>query len=207
MFELPPAGGEAASKALLVLHGWGANQHDLVPLAQSLKLADFHCFFPDAPYDVPGTGGVGKGWFTFPLTESSERERVASREILISHLEGIKAKGFGSDQIILLGFSQGAGMCLDVMLHWDEKVAAVVALSGFLMDGDRVRGRSDLATEIPIFAAHGLYDPILPFQRSKESLHVLKKAGFELTWREYPMAHQIVPDEIDDIREFLLRET
>jgi phospholipase/carboxylesterase len=70
-----------------------------------------------------------------------------------------------------------------------------------------VRGRSYLATEIPIFAAHGLYDPILPFQRSKESLHVLKKAGFELTWREYPMAHQIVPDEIDDIREFLLRET
>ena len=132
---------------------------------------------------------------------------MTSREILISHLEGIKAKGFGSDQIVLLGFSQGAGMCLDVMLHWDEKVAAVVALSGFLMDGDRVRGRSDLATEIPIFAAHGLYDPILPFQRSKESLHVLKKAGFELTWREYPMAHQIVPDEIDDIREFLLRET
>lgn len=207
MVELPPAGGGAANKALLVLHGWGANQHDLVPLAQSLKLTDFHCFFPDAPYDVPGTGGTGKGWFTFPLTKSSERERVASREILMSHLDEIKRKGFHPDEIVLLGFSQGAGMCLDVMLHWDEKVAAVVALSGFLMDENKAKGRDELAKEVPIFAAHGLYDPILPFQKSKESLHVLKEAGFDLTWREYPMAHQIVPDEIDDIREFLLSET
>ena len=204
MIELPPVEGEAI-KALLVLHGWGANQHDLVPLAQSLKLENCYCFFPNAPYDVPGTGGEGKGWFTFPLNETSERERKASREILFSHLDDIQGKGFRSDQIVLLGFSQGAGMCLDLMLNWNRNVGAVVSLSGFLMDGEQVKKHSSLPTNTPVFAAHGLYDPILPLERSKASVQVLEEGGFDLTWREYPMAHQIVPDEIDDIRTFLNR--
>lgn len=204
MIELPPR-KHPAEGALIVLHGWGANQHDLVPLAQSLKLPSFHCFFPDAPYDVPGTGGVGKGWFTFPLSERSERERLASREILMLYLDEIQAKGFRSDQIVLLGFSQGAGMCLDVMLHSNRQVGAVVSLSGFLMDGEGMKRRNDLPVTTPIFAAHGLHDPILPFHKSKESIHVLKDAGFDLTWREYPMVHQIVPIEIEHVRQFLLQ--
>ena len=206
MIEVPSTEGEA-NKALLVLHGWGANQHDLVPLAQSLKLTNCHCFFPNAPYDVPGTGGAGKGWFTLPLNESSEREREASREILFSHLDEIQAKGFRTDQIVLLGFSQGAGMCFDLMLNWTMKVGAVVSLSGFLMNGEQVKERSSLPSDTPVFAAHGLYDPILPFERSKASVQILEECGFDLTWREYPMAHQIIPNEIDDIRTFINKPT
>jgi phospholipase/carboxylesterase len=204
LIELPPAEGEA-TKALLVLHGWGANQHDLVPLAQSLKVENCHYFFPNAPCDVPGTGGMGKGWFTFPLNESSERERKASREILFTCLDEIQRKGFGCNQIVLLGFSQGGGMCLDLMLNWTMKVGSVVSLSGFLMDGEQIKERRSLPTDTPVFAAHGLYDPILPLERSKASVQILEECGFDLTWREYPMAHQIVPDEIDDIRTFINR--
>ncbi len=202
MIELPPEKGEA-TKALLVLHGWGANQHDLVPLTKSLNLENCYCFFPNAPYDVEGTGGEGKGWFTFPLNKSFEQEREVSREILFSHLDEIQGKNFRSEQIVLLGFSQGAGMCLDLMLNWNKNVGAVVSLSGFLMDGEQVKNHSSLPTDTPIFAAHGLYDPILPLETSKASVQVLEECGFNLTWREYPMAHQIVPDEIDDIRTFL----
>ena len=189
-----------------MLHGWGANQHDLVPLAQSLKLENCQSFFPNAPYDVLGTGGAGKGWFTFPLNENSEQEKEASRETLFSHLDEIQGKGFRADQIVLLGFSQGAGMCLDLMLNWTKKVSAVVSLRGFLMDEEGAKKRRDsLPTDIPVFAAHGLYDSILPLERSKASVQILEECGFNLTWREYRMAHQIVPDEIDDIRMFINR--
>mgnify|MGYP001492761739 CR=1 FL=1 len=197
--ELPPTEGKA-NRALIVLHGWGANQHDLIPLAQSLKQPSTHCFFPNAPFDVSGTG---KGWFSFPMNENSKRERIKSRETLISLVNDVQEKGFTSKEIVLVGFSQGAGMCLDVMLHMKTPIGAVVALSGFLMDGENMKSREDLPTETPIFAAHGLYDPILPLKKSKETLHTLKESGFSLTWREYPIAHEISNDEIGDICVFL----
>ena len=197
--ELPPTEGKA-NRALIILHGWGANQHDLIPLAQSLKQPSTHCFFPNAPFDVSGTG---KGWFSFPMNENSKRERIKSRETLISLVNDVQEKGFTPKEIVLVGFSQGAGMCLDVMLHMKTPIGAVVALSGFLMDGENMKGREDLPTETPIFAAHGLYDPILPLKQSKETLHTLKESGFSLTWREYPIAHEISNDEIGDICVFL----
>ena len=200
--ELPPTEGKA-NRALIVLHGWGANQHDLIPLAQSLKQPSTHCFFPNAPFDVSGTGGTGKGWFSFPMNENSKRERIKSRETLISLVNDVQEKGFTSKEIVLVGFSQGAGMCLDVMLHKKTPIGAVVALSGFLMDGENMKGREDLPTETPIFAAHGLYDPILPLKQSKETLHTLKESGFSLTWREYHIAHEISNDEIGDVCVFL----
>ena len=200
--ELPPTEGKA-NRALIVLHGWGANQHDLIPLAQSLKQPSTHCFFPNAPFDVSGTGGTGKGWFSFPMNENSKRERIKSRETLISLVNDVQEKGFTSKEIVLVGFSQGAGMCLDVMLHMKTPIGAVVALSGFLMDGEKMKSREDLPTETPIFAAHGLYDPILPLKQSKETLHILKESGFSLTWREYPIAHEISNDEIGDVCVFL----
>ena len=202
VIELPLAEGKA-NRALIVLHGWGANQHDLIPLVQSLNLPSPHCFFPNAPFDVPGTGGTGKGWFSFPLNEDSEQERIKSRETLFSLVNNVQEKGFSPKEIVLVGFSQGAGMCLDVMLHMKTPIGAVVALSGFLMDGENVKSREDLPTETPIFAAHGLYDPILPLKQSKETLHTLKESGFSLTWREYPIAHEISNDEIGDICVFL----
>ncbi|MCS5659573.1 MAG: dienelactone hydrolase family protein, partial [Dehalococcoidia bacterium] len=137
------------------------------------------------------------------LNEDSEQERIKSRETLISLVNNVQEKGFTSKEIVLVGFSQGAGMCLDVMLHMKTPIGAVVALSGFLMDGEKMKSREDLPTETPIFAAHGLYDPILPLKQSKETLHTLKELGFSLTWQEYPIAHEISHDEIGDICVFL----
>ncbi|HJL84553.1 MAG TPA: dienelactone hydrolase family protein [Candidatus Marinimicrobia bacterium] len=202
MIELPSTDSPAKG-ALIVLHGWGANQHDLVPFVQNLGLKGTHSFFPDGLFDVPGTGGVGRGWFSFPLNENSERERMKSREMLFSLVNDVQKKGFTPKEIVLVGFSQGAGMCLDVMLHLKTPIGAVVALSGFLMDGEKVKSREDLPTETPIFAAHGLYDPILPLKQSKETLHTLKESGFSLTWKEYPIAHEISYDETGDICVFL----
>ena len=200
--ELPPTEGRS-NRAMIVLHGWGANQHDLIPLAQSLKQPSTHCFFPNAPFDVPGTGGTGKGWFSFPPTDKSQEERTESREELKILLNKVSEQGFDYSSIIIMGFSQGAAMALDVMLNIEHRVGAVIALSGFLMNEGDVQSQSKSPIKTPVFAAHGLYDPILPFEQSKRSLQALKDAGFDLTWREYQMAHEIVPEEVDAIKDFL----
>jgi len=200
--ELPPTKGKA-NRAMIVLHGWGANQHDLIPLAQSLKQPSTHCFFPNAPFDVPGTGGTGKGWFSFPPTDKSQEERTESREKLKILLNKVSEQGFDYSSIIIMGFSQGAAMALDVMLNVEHGVGAVICLSGFLMNEGEIQSQTNNPKTTPVFAAHGLYDPILPFEQSKRSLQVLKEAGFDLTWREYQMEHEIVPEEVDAIQDFL----
>ena len=102
-----------------------------------------------------------------------------------------------------MGFSQGAAMALDVMLNIEHRVRAVICLSGFLMNEGEIQSQTNSPKTTPVFAAHGLYDPILPFEQSKKSLQVLKDAGFDLTWREYQMEHEIVPEEVDAIQDFL----
>ena len=118
-------------------------------------------------------------------------------------LKKVSEQGFDYSSIIIMGFSQGAAMALDVMLNIEHRVRAVICLSGFLMNGGEIQSQTNSPKTTPVFAAHGLYDPILPFKQSKKSLQVLKDAGFDLTWREYQMEHEIVPEEVDAIQDFL----
>ena len=118
-------------------------------------------------------------------------------------LKKVSEQGFDYSSIIIMGFSQGAAMALDVMLNIEHRVRAVICLSGFLMNEGEIQSQKNSAKTTPVFAAHGRYDPILPFEQTKRSLQVLKDAGFDLTWREYQMEHEIVPEEVDAIQDFL----
>jgi phospholipase/carboxylesterase len=53
--------------------------------------------------------------------------------------------------------------------------------------------------------AHGLQDPVVPFQLGDESRRVLEGTGFKVEWHSYPMPHGVCPDEVDDLRAFLKR--
>ena len=190
-------------KAFIVLHGWGANQHDLVPFVRNLNLKNYYSFFPNAPFDVPGTAGTGKGWFSFPINDESENELAQSKVQLLAHINEVEKRGFSLTNIVIMGFSQGAAMALEILLSKRKRIGAVISLSGFLIDGSNFHTLNDAIKQTPIFLAHGQYDTILPFKRAKLSAKALKNAGLKITWREYPMAHEIIADEVEDIRGFL----
>jgi phospholipase/carboxylesterase len=58
---------------------------------------------------------------------------------------------------------------------------------------------------VPIFMAHGTFDPMLPYQLGVATKQAVESAGYAIEWHEYPMAHGVCPEEIADIRAFLLR--
>ena len=190
-------------KAFIVLHGWGANQHDLVPFVRNLNLKNYYSFFPNAPFDVPGTAGTGKGWFSFPINDESENELAQSKVQLLAHINEVEKRGFSLTNIVIMGFSQGAAMALEILLSKRKRIGAVISLSGFLIDGSNFHTLNDAIKQTPIFLAHGQHDTILPLKRAKLSAKALKNAGLKITWREYPMAHEIIADEVEDIRGFL----
>ena len=194
---------EKPDKAFIVLHGWGANQHDLVPFVRNLNLKNYYSFFPNAPFDVPGTAGRGKGWFSFPINDESENELVQSKVQLLAHINEVEKRGFSLTNIVIMGFSQGAAMALEILLSKRKRIGAVISLSGFLIDGSNFHTLNDAIKQTPIFLAHGQHDTILPLKRAKLSAKALKNAGLKITWREYPMAHEIIADEVEDIRGFL----
>ena len=59
--------------------------------------------------------------------------------------------------------------------------------------------------DLPIFMAHGTFDPMIPLARAAQSRDALLALGYPVEWRDYPMPHSVCPEEIADIAAFLLR--
>lgn len=206
MIDIPPPRPPAKGTVVL-LHGWGANSLDVEPLAQSLRLSRIRYLIPEGRVEVPGTGGRGKGWFTFPVSDRSEHERQESMKQVSSILDSLSESGTPAEQTVLMGFSQGASLCLDVAFDYPKSVAGIISLSGFVIPQlqDRIRrvNTDSLPLHIPLFAGHGKLDPIVPMEMGKSSFDVLREKGFEVQWHEYDAGHHVVVEELEDIRAFL----
>jgi phospholipase/carboxylesterase len=125
----------------------------------------------------------------------------SSFELLSSWLESLpEALGFPSDRLVLGGFSQGCVMSYALTLGLESPVRAValIALSGFI---PRVEGfELDLAgRRLPVAIGHGTLDPIISVQFGREARDLLERAGFDVTYRESPMAHSVDPDFLTNL--------
>ena len=107
------------------------------------------------------------------------------------------ARGVATDRIVLAGFSQGGAIAYRVALRYPEKLAGLIALSTYLVDGDELAAeRSDANRDLPIFQAHGTLDPMVTPERGTDSRDRLAALGYQVEWHEYPMAHQVCLEEI-----------
>jgi phospholipase/carboxylesterase len=194
---LPPDG------AIILLHGWGANGKDLLPLAEALRLPRLRYVALEGKIDAPMTGGYGKGWFMFPPTESATEEIKSSRRQIMAAIDRLIDEGISAEKIVLMGFSQGGSMALNILVNSQKKVGAVVVMSGFFLDQEALKQKDNLITETPIFAGHGTHDNLVPLHLAKESILSLNDAGFVVEWHEYPCEHRIMVEELQDIRAFL----
>ena len=201
--------------AVIVLHGLGADGNDFVPVASELALDDVgpvRFVFPHAPV-MPVTLNNGyrmRAWYDILGTElvrqEDERGLRASTAAVEALLAREKARGIPAGRIVLAGFSQGCAMSLMAGLRHGERLAGIVGLSGYLpLAATLAAERSDANALTPIFMAHGQYDNVVPLARGKASADVLRGLGYDVQWREYPMAHSVCMEEIADMNTWLLR--
>ena len=185
----------------MLLHGYGADEHDLLGLAAELK-ASLRAVSLAAPQTLPWGG---RAWYALEQRGGSLGWDPAEvREAAALAIEAVLAVAAEDGRPpLLLGFSQGAGIALLVALQRPELVRGVLSLSG--VPPDRAGGGAANAAVkgLPVFAAHGLHDPLLPIAVGRHTRALLEDAGCDVTWREYPMAHQIVGPELDDARDWL----
>ncbi len=188
---------------VVILHGRGVTGEDLMPLAQWLKLPRLKFVFPHAPLPLPDYPD-GLQWFNLPPGDADDIPK--SRVKLMGLLHALEKAGTSSRSITLMGFSQGAVMTLDVGLRYPRKLKGLIALSGYLHNPPKaVEEKSPASIRTPVFIAHGERDPILPPSGSRRAQAFLRQEGCVVEDHEYDMGHEISPDELSDIRAFLLR--
>jgi phospholipase/carboxylesterase len=201
---------QPVKNTVIWLHGLGADGYDFLPIVDRLNIPNTRFIFPHAPHRPisMNNGYEMRAWYDLyglsmqdKQDEAGMREMQATIEALIAQE---KSKGISAKNIVLAGFSQGGAMALFTALRHQEKLAGILALSTY------VPLKQTLATETnkanantPIFMAHGSFDTVITLDTCKISLDLLHSLHFAVQWHEYPMAHGVCDEEIQDINQFL----
>jgi len=147
-----------------------------------------HGWFPISMGRLPDPGGFAKG-------------AAALRAFLDAALD---FHPVDRRKLVLLGFSQGGVMAYDLALREPERFAGLVALSSWLPDAlaDSLPRQAALA-RLPTLVVHGTRDPMIPVDRGRASRDRLLALGVPTAYREYEMEHEIRPEALRDLVEWL----
>lgn len=202
---------------MLLVHGYGADEHDLAPLAPILDPSGA-CFAvcPRAPIDVEPYGGAA--WYDRDGEGEIEASSFQRSVLLLDQLlDAVCAqRGAARARSIVIGFSQGGAMALALALKQTsaERPAGVACLSGVLATPDWLRyawdaegwaGRGEPSGFPAVYVQHGTYDPMVDVERGRRTRAVLQANGIEPEYHEYPMQHEIRPESMLDLRAWVDR--
>lgn len=196
--QAPRASTSGLPPLLILLHGFGADERDLMPMAQQVdpRLAIVSA---RAPIVLPSGGYAwfsgGDGGAEF---EDSRRRAVAFVD------NAVEAVGADPRRVFVAGFSQGAMVSLAMALTAPDRIAGAVALSGRLLPGvaahyaaaDRLRG-------LPLLVIHGTEDQTVPIRFGRELRDTLPRFSLRLDYRELPVGHIVAPAEVDALSAWL----
>ncbi len=187
---LPDAAGEhlisgpsSAPSRLVLLHGWGADADDLLDLADLLVGPQVSVVGLRAP--EPHPSGMGRQWYS--LQPINWQQLPAACRDLHSRLAAL-ADSVPLQRTVLLGFSQGGAMALDV--GSELPLAGIVACSGYPHQGWQPEAAADRPLP-PVLLSHGRTDPVVPFAASEAVLALLKGAGGEARLLPFSGGHTI----------------
>jgi len=195
VFTVPPITSEVPQGAIVFLHGWGANAQDLASLSPLLNLPEYQFLFPNAPFPHPYVS-TGRMWYNL---EDAYQGLAESRQLLIEWLQSLESTtGVSLSRTILSGFSQGGAMTLDVGLNLP--LAGLISLSGYLHPVTQAK----TTTYPPVLLVHGRQDNVVPLNAAISAKEQLMQLGVAVQYHEFDMGHEIRPEAIPVIRDFVV---
>ncbi len=191
-------------RLLVLLHGYGADEHDLAPIAPMIDpTGRFFAVAPRAPIDV---FPYGAGWYERgPEREIASAPFQATVAALDATIDAVcMTHGLDRASSVIVGFSQGGAMALATSLRVGapDRPAAVACLSGMI---NQVQGLEYAFDDYlpPVLVQHGTVDQVVAVERGREIRDALIVHGVEHHYREYPMGHEISPASLTDLRSWL----
>ena len=208
-FGRKPAASGKAKSLVVFLHGYGANGADLLDIGDALAphLPDTAFVAPDAADRVPGAPS-GYQWFPIPRFDgSSEAQAAAGLRRSVQDLNAfldqrLAYEGLGPEALALVGFSQGAMMSLEVAPRRAVAPAAVVAISGRLIQPERLA--AEATAKPPVLIMHGDQDQVVDFDEMALAANALAAAGIDTYGHVMKgMGHGISQDGLTQMLGFL----
>jgi len=197
--------GDGPHPTIVALHGWGANAMDLLGLAPYLAGGRFLVLCPQGNVSVPLGPSTGYGWF--PLTAGAPPDPAAFAAGVDDARRFIEAavRRYPVDpqKLVLLGFSQGGVIAYATALSGSQRFAGLVALSSWLPAPVVERLPQPRRTPLVALVHHGAGDELIPVERGRESVELLRRLGVPVTYREFDMGHEINAASLTDLSNWL----
>lgn len=217
-------GNESAKLSCMLLHGFGADAHDLRGLSSEIDTkTDMQFLFPQAPYEMRIAGQFyGTAWFPRSEDEVMEaftgdffadlqdKDPAALKQSADEVLEYIEDNGIDWSNLIIGGFSQGGMVGVEAALRAPKPPAAVVLMSAGLIAQKRwnqyiqqLPERWGKDCRIPLFQSHGTMDPVLSITGGEALYEVLSETLFEGELYTFYGGHEISRDTLNELVEFI----
>ena len=214
--------GGGNGPVVVLLHGFGAPGNDLVPLAEFLDVPTGTRFvFPEGPLSLSFGPRDARAWWLIDMARIAQDQAAGrvrdlsneipqglapARETMLAFLKEVE-RLFDADprKTVLGGFSQGAMLTCDAMLHTDRPYAGLVQLSGTLLAlqewGPLLQKRKGL----PVFQSHGVQDEILPYIGASRLRDTLSQSGLAVEWHRFRGGHEIPAPVLQRLGVFLTK--
>ena len=193
---------------IILLHGYGSNEEDLFSFAPELP-KEYYVISVRAPFDLQP---YGHAWYAihFDADENkfSDNDQAKESVKLIANFidEMVKEYPIDTENINLIGFSQGAILSYATALTYPEKISKVVALSGYF-NQEIVPEVIDTKaiSHLKFFVSHGSVDQVIPVEWARKAKPALENLGLEVEYQEYPIGHGVSPKNFLDFKNWLQR--
>jgi phospholipase/carboxylesterase len=200
--------GGGNGPVVMLLHGFGAPGNDLVPLADVLDVPTGTRFvFPEGPLTLSFGPGYARAWWLIDMARIAQDQAAGrirdpsneipkglalARETMLAFLKKVEC-AFNADprKTVLGGFSQGAMLTCDAMLHTDRPYAGLVQLSGNLLAQTIWSPLMPKRKGLPVFQSHGVLDEILPFVGAERLRDALSQSGLAVECHRFQGGHEI----------------
>ncbi|MBB2495698.1 alpha/beta hydrolase [Aquipseudomonas ullengensis] len=203
---------QSADACVIWLHGLGADRYDFQPVAEALQksLRSTRFILPQAPTQAVTINGgwAMPSWYDIlamsPARAINRDQLEASAQTVIGLIEAQRDSGIDPARIFLAGFSQGGAVVLHTaFLRWQGPLGGVLALSTYAPTfGDDLQ-LAAAQKSLPTLCLHGSHDDVVLPAMGRAAFEALQAQGVPVEWREYPMGHEVLMEEIQAIGDWL----
>jgi phospholipase/carboxylesterase len=197
----PEADTRTPHPTVIMLHGLGADEHDLAGLAQFLD-SRLLTISVRAPFPLAWGGYT---WYDFSGAGKPDpvQFKESSERLLQFIHDALAHYPVDPRHLYLLGFSMGTVMALAMALSQPQLFHGVIANSGYLAEGTHLTYRWGDVKGKNFYVAHGVHDELIPVQASRIIRSKLEAAGARVEYHEFPMAHEIAEPSLNAMARWL----